>query len=167
MVTEQTTEAFDWNLIGFIKRGRIHWNFSHSISMVCETPLYASGVLRWPLSGVKAEIDSLTECYQQIPIYHLSCREAIARCCMPKSSYFCGLVVYLNLRCLLSHPSHFFLQTDMVRSGFLITVWCHYNKVNFLKKINKRHPIARPLGRGMGCLLWIQHLTDFMTWFLP
>ena len=33
-VTEQTTEAFDWKLIGFIQRGRIHWNFSHSISMV-------------------------------------------------------------------------------------------------------------------------------------
>ena len=32
-VTEQTTEAFDWRLIGFIYRGRIHWNFSHSISM--------------------------------------------------------------------------------------------------------------------------------------
>ena len=33
-VTEQTTEAFDWKLIGFIWRGRIHWNFSHSKSMV-------------------------------------------------------------------------------------------------------------------------------------
>ena len=35
VVTEQTTEAFDWKLIGFIYRGRIHWNFSHSILMVC------------------------------------------------------------------------------------------------------------------------------------
>ena len=35
MVTEQTTEAFDWKLISFIKRDRIHWNFAHSISMVC------------------------------------------------------------------------------------------------------------------------------------
>ena len=34
-MTEQTTEAFDWKLIGFTERGRIHWNFSHSISMVC------------------------------------------------------------------------------------------------------------------------------------
>ena len=34
-VIEQTTEAFDWKLIGFIKRGRINWNFSHSKSMVC------------------------------------------------------------------------------------------------------------------------------------
>ena len=36
-VTEQTTEAFDWKLIGFIQRDRIHWNFSHSISMVCKS----------------------------------------------------------------------------------------------------------------------------------
>ena len=34
-VTEQTTEALDWKLIGFIWRGRIHWNFSHIKSMVC------------------------------------------------------------------------------------------------------------------------------------
>ena len=33
-VTEQTTEAFDWKLIGLIERGRIHWNFPHSKSMV-------------------------------------------------------------------------------------------------------------------------------------
>ena len=31
----------------------------------------------------------------------------------------------------------------------LNTVWCGYNAVNFLRPINKRHPIARPLGRGM------------------
>ena len=33
-VTEQPTEAFDWKLIGFLQRGRIHWNFSHSKSVV-------------------------------------------------------------------------------------------------------------------------------------
>ena len=72
-----------------------------------------------------------------------------------------------NSRSLIDRQVSCFLQTDMICSGFLITVWCHYNKVNFLKNINKRHPIARPLGRGMGCFLWIQHLTDFMTLFLP
>ena len=35
------------------------------------------------------------------------------------------------------------------------TVRCHYNTVNFLKNINKSHPIARLLGRGMGYLLRI------------
>ena len=43
---------------------------------------------------------------------------------------------------------------------------CHYNLVNFLKNILKRHPIARPLGRGMGCLLWIQHMIDILPEFL-
>ena len=38
------------------------------------------------------------------------------------------------------------------------TVQCRYNVVNLLTNIHKRHPIARPMGRGMGCLLWIQHL---------
>ena len=40
-------------------------------------------------------------------------------------------------------------------------VWCRYNAVNFLTNFHKRHPIARPLGRGMWCLLRIQHLIDF------
>ena len=35
------------------------------------------------------------------------------------------------------------------------TVQCHYNAVNFLQNPLKRHPIARPLGWGMGCLLWV------------
>ena len=46
------------------------------------------------------------------------------------------------------------------------TVQCRYNAVNFPSNIHKRHPIARPLGRGMGCLLWIQHLIDNVPQFL-
>ena len=46
------------------------------------------------------------------------------------------------------------------------TVWCRYNVVNFITNIHKRHPMARPLRRGMGCLLWIQHLIDIMSQFL-
>ena len=46
------------------------------------------------------------------------------------------------------------------------TVRCRYNAVNFITNIHKRHPMARPLGRGMGCLLWIQHLIDLMAQFL-
>ena len=35
---------------------------------------------------------------------------------------------------------------------------CRYNAINFLQNIHKRHPIARPIGPGMGCLLWVQPL---------
>ena len=38
--------------------------------------------------------------------------------------------------------------------------------VNFFHKYHKRHPIACPLGRGMGCQLWIQHLIDILPQFL-
>ena len=38
------------------------------------------------------------------------------------------------------------------------TVGCCYNAVNVLENPHKRHLIARPLGRGMGCLLWLQTL---------
>ena len=46
------------------------------------------------------------------------------------------------------------------------TVQCRYNAVNFFTNIYKRHPIARPLGQGMGCLLWIQHRIDILPQFL-
>ena len=40
------------------------------------------------------------------------------------------------------------------------TVRCRYNAINFLSNPPKIHPIARPIGRGMGCLLEIQPLID-------
>ena len=44
---------------------------------------------------------------------------------------------------------------------------CHYSVVNFLTNmIHKIHPIARLLGRGMQCLLWIHHLIDILPQFL-
>ena len=40
------------------------------------------------------------------------------------------------------------------------------NAVNFLTNIHKRHLIAHLLGRGMQCLLWIQHLIDILSQIL-
>ena len=34
-----------------------------------------------------------------------------------------------------------------------------YNTINFCWSTHKRHSIARPKGRGMGCLLWVQRAT--------
>ena len=38
------------------------------------------------------------------------------------------------------------------------TVRCRSNAVNFLQNLHKKHPIARPLGRAMGCVLCFQIL---------
>ena len=46
------------------------------------------------------------------------------------------------------------------------TVLCRYNAVNFLTNINKRHQIPRPLGRGMGCFMWMQHLVHILPQFI-
>ena len=43
-----------------------------------------------------------------------------------------------------------------------VTVWCHYNTINCLQNPHKIHPIARPLGRDMGCILWLQILIDIL-----
>ena len=50
----------------------------------------------------------------------------------------------------------------MIYATMWHTVRCRYNAVNFLTNIHKRHPISRPLRRGMGCLLCIQHLSDIL-----
>ena len=39
---------------------------------------------------------------------------------------------------------------------------CRYNAVNFLTNIHKRHHIARRLGLGMVCLLWIHNLIGIL-----
>ena len=38
------------------------------------------------------------------------------------------------------------------------TIRCRYNAVNFHPNPHKRRLIARPWGRGMGCLLWVPHM---------
>ena len=43
------------------------------------------------------------------------------------------------------------------------TVWCRYKAVNLSYNSSKGHPIARPLGRGMGCLLWVQTIVYILT----
>ena len=49
-----------------------------------------------------------------------------------------------------------------VRELMPITVPCRYNAANFVPIPYKRHLIARPSGRGMGCLLWVQILVNFL-----
>ena len=39
------------------------------------------------------------------------------------------------------------------------TVETLYNTINFCWSTHKRHSLARPKGRGMGCLLWVQRAT--------
>ena len=50
------------------------------------------------------------------------------------------------------------LPLDLVWACWEIicTVQCVYNAVNFLPNHHKVHPIARPLGRDMGCILWVK-----------
>ena len=42
------------------------------------------------------------------------------------------------------------------------TVRCRYYAVNFLQNAHKKHPITRPLGRAMGCLLYVKTPMDIL-----
>ena len=53
-------------------------------------------------------------------------------------------------------------RTFNIFTPWLDTAQYHYNVVIFLQNPDKRHPIARPLGWGMGCLLWVQTLFCIM-----
>ena len=68
---------------------------------------------------------------------------------------------------ILTGPAHVeWLWVNDFSPNEYNTVQCRYNAVNFPSNIHKRHPIARPLGRGMGCLWWKQHLIDNVPQFL-
>ena len=60
------------------------------------------------------------------------------------------------------HPGHRRLRCTvnemMMRSANWNTMRCRCNAVNFLQNHHKIHPMARPLGRDMGCLLCVQIL---------
>ena len=51
-----------------------------------------------------------------------------------------------------------YLKTYLT-ANILNTVETLYNTINFCWSTHKRHSIARPKGRGMGCLLWVQRAT--------
>ena len=51
------------------------------------------------------------------------------------------------------------VQTTILLLCHPYTVETLYNTVNFCCSTHKRHSIARPKGRGMGCLLWVQRAT--------
>ena len=50
----------------------------------------------------------------------------------------------------------------MNASVYMQTVRCYYNITNFLLNLHNRHPLAHQLGCDMGCLLWVQILTDVL-----
>ena len=49
--------------------------------------------------------------------------------------------------------------SDICLMTFIYTVKTLYNTINFCSSTHKRHSIACPKGRGMGCLLWVQKAT--------
>ena len=61
-------------------------------------------------------------------------------------------LIVLKLLTLIIHWSEW---SPRVQS---YTMPCHYNAVNCPDNSHKRHPIARRLGRGMECLLWVHTL---------
>ena len=83
---------------------------------------------------------------------HFAARQCgIMPCCAVADS------VWMHLNFCLSDWCQSPVQCDAV------IMWSIFSKR--VQDINKRHPIARPSGRGMGCLLWVQPLIDILLHF--
>ena len=66
---------------------------------------------------------------------------------------------YSNRSDILSYTFYATLHTWCILYHGATTVETLYNTINFCWSTHKRHSIARPKGRGMGCLLWVQRAT--------
>ena len=62
-------------------------------------------------------------------------------------------------RCMFTENYHFKIFGNKWGRNMKITVETLYNTVNLCWSTHKGHSIARPKGRGMGCLLWVQRAT--------
>ena len=80
----------------------------------------------------------------------------------PSKQYRVGNVCIIFTEYLASGKcKHDVMKYDMkfVMCLYQYTVETLYNTINFCWNTYKRHSIARPKGRGMGCLLWVQRAT--------
>ena len=66
-------------------------------------------------------------------------------------------VIYEGNNCY--NTIHRYTLLSSLLTHFNYTVETLHNTVNFCWSTHKRHSIARPKGRGMGCLLWVQRAT--------
>ena len=122
-------------------------------------------------------IDDLPDRYHDNAVWLPSVSNSNSECDSAIAIQLCGKAVYsveyYNSKHFVSQKYisklvNKFMNYLKHMSGMILeyTMWYHYKAVNFLININKRHPITRPLGQGMGCFLWIQHLIDILPWFL-
>ena len=95
-------------------------------------------------------------------INNLHHRHHCHHCCRPHHYYHLPIGVLSFLSPKRDLEVHIKLANSSCLSKFNNTVRCRYNTATFPINIHKRHPIASPLGRGMGCPLWIHHLIDIL-----
>ena len=77
-----------------------------------------------------------------------------------QNAYYMGFIAY-NTPCEHSTiVASFDTKTEYISIYlYIYTVETLYSTINFCWNTHKRHSIARPKGRGMGCLLWVQRAT--------
>ena len=90
-------------------------------------------------------------------------QEIYNKLCKTGSEVFLICVTVIRISIIKKRLSHYHIFimgiTIAEKAVFLDTVETLYNTINFCWSTHKRHSIARPKGRGMGCLLWVQRAT--------
>ena len=86
-----------------------------------------------------------------------------------RTSHFMTIEIWLSV--ITSRDSFDNMVNLKSWQGFIITVLCHYNAINFFLNFHKIHPIAGPLGWAMGCILWVKTIFYTMPqsqqWCMP
>ena len=76
-----------------------------------------------------------------------------------KIKIFCWTHLSYSFSCINYFVFWLWVHSRSLRFNYEYTVETLYNTINFCSSTHKRHSIARPKGRGMGCLLWVQRAT--------
>ena len=108
-----------------------------------------------PLSAILSNTAHLSETQIELLHWALQPKTFTLQTCPADSVRTC--TIYFHKICT---PFCFAKSFCLVIISNMVTVWCSYNAVSFLKNPHKRYTIAHTLGWGMICLC------GFTLWFI-
>ena len=108
----------------------------------------------------QAFVESVVNIFMIIVTWYFICILLYVRFCC----YCCMICIYDER--LFNSFNWMIGMCVIISYGQYAKIQCRCNAVNFLQNIHEWHPIARPSGRAMGCLLWVQPLINILPQFL-
>ena len=133
---EQTIKCHNWARMGPMMLAKI-WSWS------------SSGTLEhwyWSTFGAHCNIINVLLFRNVISMIKIHSMQSIAMQCTSQNSKSNLFLIQNTVETLYStiYYSKYFIELNIDKSTLYVALWTH-----------KRHPIPRPFGRAMECLLWV------------